>query len=727
MKTIYFILGPPRSGIGVLSSCLRIMSLTPLFQPDQLEPATIDAILLQDLGVSLLSTSPLPTGWLETVAASRGKKRISKLLASSCGSLPNHPSISRSPRGVFVGHSLLSHTLPLWQAVIESVGAQLKYIFLLRHPWEVSQSLVTEGHLDLNQAHSLWLCYTLAALRALKGKHYMLITFDQLLSDPAATLNRLLFPELASKQQWGALDISALLGFVTFNLKHHHSNTAFCREEQNSFCSFSRFYNQIVIDNKCKKIDKKYVMPVKDKMNFQEFQKCEFADTIEAGLLDSLLAFNCRYERKPAPRLMNGDKKGPIASLPLAAKAAFPSGSENKPTVKTVPLIENEWQRISLPVPEPTLLKSSPVMFNPLNTCGSIKISSAKLIDLSRNEVLWSVKTPQEFDCLEVAGTALRIPDLDNMVLVSTGSSPTLRFPQIPSVLNSPACFHIWLKPSRAQEVLHVTGDRLKEVNDVVRSRLVWLASFPRSGNTLLRIMLKNNFGHNSYSIYNDIADIGRFVDVSEVVGHEFMDWSLLLGKGVYGSGQQIPPEKYYLFDAMRYKSSRYRFVKTHSGYHSGFFPDRAIYVCRDGRAAISSLASYIKRFRNKATELVEVINELLLRGDELFGKWNDHVLSWMEHPREKLLVLKYEDILSDYNGALKKISTFLKIDPIATAPIPFSQLQSINADFFRKGQKASWKSVLGDTSHALFWLLNYEGMNKMDYMDEKPPDLRIL
>lgn len=49
---------------------------------------------------------------------------------------------------------------------------------------------------------------------------------------------------------------------------------------------------------------------------------------------------------------------------------------------------------------------------------------------------------------------------------------------------------------------------------------IVWLASYPRSGNTLLRTILHNCFGIDTYSLYDDKADIGSDASFSAMVGH---------------------------------------------------------------------------------------------------------------------------------------------------------------------------------------------------------------
>jgi len=50
---------------------------------------------------------------------------------------------------------------------------------------------------------------------------------------------------------------------------------------------------------------------------------------------------------------------------------------------------------------------------------------------------------------------------------------------------------------------------------------IIWLASYPRSGNTFLRIVLNKCFNIKTYSVYGDKFDIASHKKTSDVVGHK--------------------------------------------------------------------------------------------------------------------------------------------------------------------------------------------------------------
>src|SRR4051794_24293951 len=103
---------------------------------------------------------------------------------------------------------------------------------------------------------------------------------------------------------------------------------------------------------------------------------------------------------------------------------------------------------------------------------------------------------------------------------------------------------------------------------------IIWLASYPRSGNTLLRIILKSVFDRRTYSKHDDVNDIGADSRVAEEVGHQ------ALGASWDGAYQRMRD------DAQSY------LVKTHDPPEDD---GRAIYIVRDGRSTCRSFYHYLK------------------------------------------------------------------------------------------------------------------------------------
>src|SRR6266480_3811351 len=142
---------------------------------------------------------------------------------------------------------------------------------------------------------------------------------------------------------------------------------------------------------------------------------------------------------------------------------------------------------------------------------------------------------------------------------------------------------------------------------------IVWLASYPRSGNTFFRILLHHICEYQTYSIYDD--PVLRELGAEETVGQ---------------------PDKPVDLDALR-SSSEVHFVKTHELRND---EQRAIYIVRDGRDAVVSHARFLADFQAKRNPVNAVLSRLMpkyyfrkLLVDLITrprGGWTDHVRSWL-------------------------------------------------------------------------------------------------
>jgi len=164
----------------------------------------------------------------------------------------------------------------------------------------------------------------------------------------------------------------------------------------------------------------------------------------------------------------------------------------------------------------------------------------------------------------------------------------------------------------------------------------VWLASYPRSGNTYLRAVLWSCFRLQSGSVY---------------------PYDLLDKKGVAGHVGHYEGASRGLFSP---DFLRLPLVKTHE------WPTddrKAIYILRDGVAACLSLCEYLR-----ATGY-DVNLDDIIAGRHHFGSWSGHVLAWNPAARPDTLFLRFEQLTGDLPGTLGRLSEFLGMEPVSTAP----------------------------------------------------------
>jgi hypothetical protein len=240
----------------------------------------------------------------------------------------------------------------------------------------------------------------------------------------------------------------------------------------------------------------------------------------------------------------------------------------------------------------------------------------------------------------------------------------------------------MWRMKIHVRDVRNIPVTRVCPVSVSVEGEylvIVWIASFPRSGNTFLRIVLHRYFGIRTSVVYD--------VDgVAERVGSEFIGFQ----------------DRTASYDEMR-RSGEVYFVKTHrqrdDQIHEG---DKAICVVRDGRDALVSWARQRSESDPRTFEahLQEMISTRAERGT---GGWGQNILSWLLPSVEHRIVLKYVDLIAEPAVAVMKTVKALGLDrqPRPEAIIPrFTELNQMDDGFFRRGINGSYLDEMPDELH---------------------------
>ena len=240
---------------------------------------------------------------------------------------------------------------------------------------------------------------------------------------------------------------------------------------------------------------------------------------------------------------------------------------------------------------------------------------------------------------------------------------------------------------------------------------LIWIASYPKSGNTWVRSIL-----YAALTGKLDINEIGKVVP-------GFNAYSIVNPEG---GGLPNIEEHAKFWDEAQEKASivagnKFQFFKTHSAaceINSTIFPNqnftaKAIYIIRDPRDVALSYARHFDADIEKTIEIMLDVRNYIggEMGAEALSSWKNHVISWssVEFP---VLFVRYEDLLTDINRQLVRIFGFLGIRPkikrselIATTKFSYLQAQersdgfreSVNDQpFFRRGISGEGKIFIG-------------------------------
>lgn len=148
----------------------------------------------------------------------------------------------------------------------------------------------------------------------------------------------------------------------------------------------------------------------------------------------------------------------------------------------------------------------------------------------------------------------------------------------------------------------------------------LFVASYPRSGNTWLRFLLADLVAQ------RDI-DFAAVEAVVPVVGRHA--------------------------DAPRALPGGGRVIKTHEPFRREY--RRAIYIVRDVRDVALSYERFITGYGIRYASRQEFLRAFMTGTVGGYGAWVDHVASWRERrPRADVLVLRYEDLRRDPLAALR-------------------------------------------------------------------------
>jgi aryl sulfotransferase len=252
---------------------------------------------------------------------------------------------------------------------------------------------------------------------------------------------------------------------------------------------------------------------------------------------------------------------------------------------------------------------------------------------------------------------------------------------------------------------------------------ILWLASYPKSGNTWMRILLSNYLGDSEQP-----ADINALEGDGISSSRDLFDGSVGVRSASLPDGtvERLRPEVYRY--AARSVSSTIR-VKAHDAYHrvpggEPLFPADvsrgAVYLVRDPRDVAVSQSHHagrpveaaVARLNDPAGALAA--KHRVAQLPQRMGSWSDHVRSWADQTELPVHVVRYEDLLADTAAELAAVLTFAGHEPdpdrlrhaVEASSMPRLQAQEEAASFrerprrntgrfFRRGVAGGWRDDL--------------------------------
>ena len=210
---------------------------------------------------------------------------------------------------------------------------------------------------------------------------------------------------------------------------------------------------------------------------------------------------------------------------------------------------------------------------------------------------------------------------------------------------------------------------------------IIWLASYPKSGNTFLRSLLASYF-------YSEDGDF-EFEQLKKI--EQFPVNENFEKIGINISDKFEVAKNYIKAQEEINKTKKISFWKTHSSfcklYNKYNFSDLknslgVIYIVRDPRNVVSSFARHNSKSIN---ETVELLTNDLATGNEknevevYLGSWNFNYNSWKVFKNSnRYLLIRYEDLVSDTENVYIKILRFINDLSKLKSPININKIRKV-------------------------------------------------
>ena len=252
----------------------------------------------------------------------------------------------------------------------------------------------------------------------------------------------------------------------------------------------------------------------------------------------------------------------------------------------------------------------------------------------------------------------------------------------------------------------------------------IFLASYPKSGNTWLRSIIGNFYNFDKEFTLNDLKSIpllsikkhfSEFENKIYINNNELhFDW--------------ISQNIIKCQSLLNNKPNHLNIFKTHSARHKNFTNESVnagfIYIVRDPRDIIVSLKNFSGKEIDKTIDEFLFSKSLMITtngAQELLSTWELNVQSWLNYKSVPRLIIKYEDLKLNPKEIILNIKKFLNkihsfninlrdqdIDKIVENT-NFNNLKKLedkngfdeaskHSKFFRSGTSNQWKDVLTNT-----------------------------
>jgi hypothetical protein len=192
---------------------------------------------------------------------------------------------------------------------------------------------------------------------------------------------------------------------------------------------------------------------------------------------------------------------------------------------------------------------------------------------------------------------------------------------------------------------------------------IIWIASYPKSGNTYIRSFLSAYyFSQKGKFEFDQLLNIFQFPG-TKFSKKDCFSFEDAARNWIYNQNQFFNKEKFVFLKThntlKRYKNIEFTTNEETAG---------AIYIVRDPRNVISSMCHHYSLNLNQAYETLinndASLSEKSVNGDcsnfTFLSSWADHYKSWKKTKKFKVLFIKYEELKDNKEKIFREIIQFI-------------------------------------------------------------------
>lgn len=283
-------------------------------------------------------------------------------------------------------------------------------------------------------------------------------------------------------------------------------------------------------------------------------------------------------------------------------------------------------------------------------------------------------------------------------------------------------------------------------MTDQEQTGIVWLASYPKSGNTWVRSFLNNLHAVMEHGLDVEAQDINKMQrltawDIGVAQYQHFLKKPI-----AECSAAEIDAVRGQVQNEVAQKNKGILLVKTHNalvmanGHPTINFSVTAgaVYIVRNPLDVAISFSHHIGLSIDDAIRVMSTPGHRPMPSEktigELYGSWSENVESWTKAKHNAMLILRYEDMHADPEKAFGTLATHLRQHPSSKElqrAIELSSFKSLQEKeketgftekpknlkkFFRSGKTDQWKDELTEAQIATIRAINGVQMEKFGY-----------